>query len=339
MTHQPIDKELIKKFLKGDASREEIIRVNLFMQQPGAQSVFDEAWEDTDPEMLQATAKADRASLQSRRWYNEALQRIKKQEAPETPLYFFSNVFYRYAAACLVFLMLGIGTYTVLTTGQDTNTAVAMLTVSNPKGKNTLQTLPDGSKVWLGAGSTLSYPKAFEGDTRELSLTGEAFFDVVKNPDKPFIIHTGNVQTKVLGTSFKITAFEGQAPNVAVSTGKVRVEQNRNGGVRELALLLPGQQVTWKAKENKAVKQAIDKNEVLEWKTGKQAFHDVALGDISNALERWYGVKIIILKPELSNLRLYTTLNNTMPMDKALDVLAAIGDFQYNIKGSNVEIY
>jgi hypothetical protein len=94
------------------------------------------------------------------------------------------------------------------------------ITSSTPRGQKSLITLPDGSRVFLNSESSISYPEFFSKDKREISLTGEAFFDVTRDENRPCIIHSGNVVTKVLGTSFNIQAFDGKDILVTVATGK-----------------------------------------------------------------------------------------------------------------------
>ncbi|MGQ2983948.1 FecR family protein [Flavobacterium sp.] len=331
-------KDLIKKFLNSETNDAETHEVNLFLQQPEAQAVFNEAWDEMEPEMKATAPTPDVESLLLRQWKKEIHKRIAAEDnssiaKPRKPGYL------RYAMAAAILLLLTLGGYGIFNTfynGQ--NTEIAM-TVANPTGKNMLIVLPDNSKVWLGPGSTLDHPKRFDDDTRELSLSGEAFFDVTKDPDKPFIIRTGDIYTKVLGTSFKIEAFEGGAPIVAVSTGKVRVAREHDGEMKELAILAPGEQVTWDPRQKKAVKTAVDKTEVLEWKDGKQVFNDVPLQDITKVLQRWYGMEITISDPGLRQMRLYTSLTNGMPIEDIMEVLAATGSFQYEIKGKTINIH
>lgn len=332
------DKDLVKKYLTGTADETELRKVNLLMQQPGAQGVFDAVWEEMEPEMKAAALTPDVESLLLRHWKKE----IRKRIAAEGDLSIVKprkRGFLRYAMAAAILIILTLGGYGVFNTVfKRQNTEAAMAVANNPTGKNMLIVLPDNSKVWLGAGSTLNYPKQFDGDTRELSLSGEAFFDVTKNPDKPFIIRTGEIYTKVLGTSFKIEAFEGSAPVVSVSTGKVRVEREYEGKVKELAVLVPGEQVTWNPREKTAVRAAVDTAEVLEWKDGKQTFNDVSLQEIATVLERWYDMEITISDAELKEMHLYTSLTNGTPIEKIMEVLAATGSFQYEIKGRTINI-
>src|SRR6202000_336004 len=97
----------------------------------------------------------------------------------------------------------------------------------NPRGQRSVVRLSDSTIVYLGPDSKINFPGRFNGKTRELNLEGEAFFQVKKDHQHPFIIHTGDVSTTVLGTSFKITAFKGEPLTVSVATGKVRVDEKQ----------------------------------------------------------------------------------------------------------------
>ena len=194
--------------------------------------------------------------------------------------------------------------------------------------------------VTLGSGSTLRYPRSFNGNTREIQLTGEAFFNVTKNPNKPFIVHTRSLQTRVLGTSFKIDAFNGQPVVVAVATGKVQVDRNDSGSnqLPPLAVLLPGNEVTWSPESGKAILSHVVIEDIAGWEKGQLAFTGTPLREVANRLERWYNVKIAISNKRKAAYRMNCILDGTQPLKKSLEVLKATIQSNYTIKDSVVII-
>jgi ferric-dicitrate binding protein FerR (iron transport regulator) len=185
--------------------------------------------------------------------------------------------------------------------------------------------LPDSTKVWLNAASTLEFPTDFDKDKREVRLSGEAYFDVQHAENAPFIIHTGKVSTTVLGTAFNIKAYPGQENIiVSVSHGKVRV----NYGDKKPALLTQGQQV----KVNEITESAITKKaalvETAPWKDGSLAYDGETMADIVADLERVYNVAIRIDNKAISVINISTSFRRDIGIKEALHILCKLTDSQ-----------
>lgn len=150
--------------------------------------------------------------------------------------------------------------------------------------------LSDGSSVQLNAGSTLSFPNQF-GTEREVHLSGEAFFEVAENASKPFIVYSGKLQTKVVGTSFNVEAYsEEKIIRVTIASGKVQV--GKKGLVNTAPILTKGQQVHYDAERDSLAVKQVELAGYLNWKDGIIEFKDEPLTVAFKRLERWYGVKI-----------------------------------------------
>ncbi|MEM9141759.1 MAG: FecR domain-containing protein, partial [Bacteroidota bacterium] len=159
---------------------------------------------------------------------------------------------------------------------------VVLLTKQTNWGQKISMVLPDGSSVKLNSGSTLTFPESFNDSTREVVLDGEAFFDVVKNPKKPFVIKSGELKTTVLGTSFNVNAYKGeQIMAVTVLSGEVGV--NTASGQLQL---LPNEQCIFDINTKQLVKEHVNAKEILLWKDGILKFNDAGLGQVAEALER-----------------------------------------------------
>ncbi|SDF36649.1 FecR family protein [Dyadobacter soli] len=169
--------------------------------------------------------------------------------------------------------------------------------------------LSDNSVATLAKGSSIQYPRQFSGNERRVYLTGEAFFDVARNPEQPFLVYTSETVTKVLGTSFRIKAFEGDNTEmVAVKTGRVSVyakkEYETSQGTKPAGVILnPNQQVVFNRRDNK-LEKAMMANPVLLTESAvqkEQVFDDKPVTEAFDALGKAYGISIVYQPETLSN--------------------------------------
>ncbi|HEX3079802.1 MAG TPA: FecR domain-containing protein [Puia sp.] len=185
--------------------------------------------------------------------------------------------------------------------------------------------LPDSTQVWLNAGSTLDYPERFDEKTREVTLTGEAYFDVKHAAEHPFVIHTGQIQTTVLGTAFNINAYSDRSDiQVSVSRGKVKVSR----GNQLIATLVKGQAVKVSQTGDTGPQKVIATNSVAAWQQGNMVYDDETLGDIIADLQRVYNVNIRVEKNQMRALRISTSFRRELGVSHALDILCKLTDAQ-----------
>lgn len=187
--------------------------------------------------------------------------------------------------------------------------------------------LEDGSRVWLEPGSRLAYPRHFGADKREVVLEGEAFFEVARNPNRPFYVYANEVVTKVLGTSFRISAFDNaRQVLVAVKTGKVSVyKQNRidfDDPETRGIVLLPNQQGVFDRFNESLNRRLLDDPLPLQSdaRTGGRKFDEVRVSVVLAELERLYGVEILYSEETLANCVLTVTLQGDSLYDQ-LDII------------------
>lgn len=185
------------------------------------------------------------------------------------------------------------GSKAVLRNGQlsydPTGTATgntAYNSISTPKGRQFEVTLPDGTKVWLNAASTIRYPTAFTGDERKVEVTGEVYLEVAKDASKPFRLSVpGRAQIDVLGTSFNVSAYENdRAVNATLLEGSIKVN-----GLK----IRPGQQAL--VDDQGPVVSKADVNRVIAWKNGLFNFEGATLEEVMKQLERWYDIEVVYL--------------------------------------------
>jgi len=167
-------------------------------------------------------------------------------------------------------------------------------TISTPRGGQYKVILPDNSVVWLNAASSLRFPIAFTGDTREVELVGEGYFEVAHHKQKPFIVTSTDQQTIVKGTKFNITSYPDDIKKTTtLLEGSVLVKKTSDMGHDDL-LLRPNEQVV--LQHNRFAKSRVNAADAISWKNGKFMFNDTPLKNIMQQLARWYDVEIVYLE-------------------------------------------
>lgn len=220
------------------------------------------------------------------------------------------RVIYRWAkVAASIALLIGVAyTVHVNTRVEEKIEPIVELTKTTKWGQKLNITLADGTQIRLNSGSTITYPDRFEGAVREVVLEGEAFFDVAKNPNKPFVIKSGEVLTTVLGTSFNINTYaDSEQIAVTVATGKVKVASQEN----EIHLG-PNEQGVFDKKTKTISKKVTDITTFLNWKDGVIHFEDTSLASVAESLERWYGVTFVFENGNLRNCHVTATYSNEL---------------------------
>lgn len=199
-------------------------------------------------------------------------------------------------------------------------------------GEIKLITLPDGTTICLNAGSRLRYPDKFKQNTREVNLTGEAFFKVAHDSSKPFIIYSGKIKTTVLGTSFNVKAYnEDKSVKITVVSGKVGVVPTIS---KKPAVLLTSnmQMVYNKTSQTVLTEKIDDASSVISWQQGKLQYHNTPLFDVLADVQRKYNVEIRADK-NLLNCTLYADFNN-MPLEKVLKLTEALINAHFKKDGN-----
>lgn len=264
------------------------------------------------------------------------------------------------AASILLFLsFMGWWTY------QQYYLQKAQETFATVKGEQKAITLSDGTEIRLNAGSQIRYPKHFNGQTREITLIGEAYFNVSKDPEKPFIIHTEHIDIKVLGTVFNVKAYpEDETTEAALISGSVAIHQ-RLRPQEEIILkpmekfvlhkeaAIPASQEqsteTERTELNKNVQASIlplnmekkDEPQTIAetgWLLGRMVFRNESFSSIAHVLERCYDIEISFEKPAMASYRYSGTFENE-DLDNLLESLQAAEYFNYRKEGKKITIY
>ncbi|RPE12507.1 FecR family protein [Chitinophaga lutea] len=161
-------------------------------------------------------------------------------------------------------------------------------TLSTPKGGQFRIILPDGSNVWLNAASSLRFPTAFSGKTREVQLNGEAYFEVAKNPAMPFTVKVNEMAVQVLGTHFNVMAYKDEN---SIQTTLLEGAVNIQHGAQAM-LLKPGQQARLSAAGKMTLNDRVDVEEVTAWKNGYFHFNHESLEGVMRQIGRWYDAEV-----------------------------------------------
>jgi transmembrane sensor len=226
-------------------------------------------------------------------------------------------------------IVFALSAWYILNLGKPSTPGVQMLTSTSTKGQKLTLTMNDGSRVYLNSSSTLSYPATFPSDKREVFLEGEAFFEVTRNENRPFLIHSGNITTKVLGTSFNVNAFDANNISVSVATGKVQVDvegaSSTTTNPSNSVVLLPHQQAIY-AKQNGLTTASIDIERFIAWKNNTLRFEDASLQEVAVVLERWYNVTIEFGDPGIRKCRI-----NGQYKDQTLNSVLESIQYMYKI--------
>jgi transmembrane sensor len=239
-------------------------------------------------------------------------------------------------------MLFALSTWFVLDLVSHSTQNVQLLTSASSKGQKLIITMNDGSRVYMNSASTLSYPATFPSDKREVFLEGEAFFEVTRDENRPFLIHSGNITTKVLGTSFNVNAFDANNISVSVATGKVQVDidsaSRTTSNPSNSVVLLPEQQAIYH-KQNGLTTASIDIERFIAWKNNTLRFEDASLQEVAVVLERWYNVTIEFGDPGIKKCRI-----NGQYKDQTLNSVLESIQYMYKIKyefgeGNKLRLY
>ncbi|CAG5008188.1 hypothetical protein DYBT9275_04213 [Dyadobacter sp. CECT 9275] len=316
---------LVNKYLSGAATAEETRAVEYYYQ------LFQD-----EPDVTGQLDKEYLSSLENR-MKNRIWQRLEAKE--KTPVTFLSAWYFKAAAVFIGLTALMGGLYFLRGnfSSKDQSVAVAAGQANNA---NRFITLPDGSTVLLHGKSTLTYSKDFNLNRREVTLSGEAYFDVVhlasgEGGDKPFVIKTGNVKTTVLGTAFNIQAWEGQKEVVVtVNRGKVKVENDQ----KLLAILTENKQIVFNTDTQLSGAKIVEANKTVAWAQTDMTFDARPFGELAEQLGKRYGVKIGFKNPLLKQCTITGRFSGTETIEEVFRILSATSNTTYTFNGDELLI-
>jgi transmembrane sensor len=206
-------------------------------------------------------------------------------------------------------------------------------TLSTPRGGQYQLSLPDGTKVWLNAASSITYPTSFASTSRQVSITGECYFEVAKDKTKPFHVKINQTDVEVLGTHFNINAYTDEpSMNTTLLEGSVKIKTaNREN------ILKPGQQAQVnESSGNIHITNDADLSEVVAWKDGLFKFKDASIKDIMRQLSRWYDVDVVY-EGDVQN-HFVTTIPRDVPVSQVFRYLETTGQVHFKIQDKKITV-
>lgn len=244
-----------------------------------------------------------------------------------------SSVLLRFAAVIIVGSLISLGVFYTSEKLTPEQELVSIIEKKNPFGQISGFHLPDGTIVWLNAGSTLHYPESFRGDEREVELYGEAYFEVAENPDKPFIVRTNSLTTRALGTSFNVKAYpEDGTEEITLVTGKVQVSDKDTRGYQ---IVNPDQKVRYEPAGGLQEPAETLASLAKAWTQRELVFVRENFGTIAKTFERWYDVEFLFLDEELKN-EVFVYHFKDLSLSNSMLVLKELTDFEFEITDQTV---
>ena len=211
--------------------------------------------------------------------------------------------------------------------------AVHYHTLKVPKGGEYKLALNDGTVVWLNSGSELKYPTEFRGETRLVILKGEAYFAVTRDLEKPFIVESGDVRTKVYGTEFNVRSYEEQGMDVTLVTGKISVTE---AGTSKEYILKPGENA--RITDGSLVIEAVNVQKYTAWKDGYFYYEDESLESILSELERWYDFTTFFANENVKGLRFELWAARHTDIASVLNLLTRTNKVKMEVKGKTLVV-
>ncbi len=318
----PINDALLGKFLAGEASAAEAERMRRWLTDPANQREYDRfarIWNEAatrnqpgQPDNVNTEAAWLRVRAQMNRQSQPQSEAVVRP-MPVTKRSTNWLTYRRITAGIVLVLLAGFFGWQLMNVNRKPETT-ALLSVSTTANTRQL-TLPDGSRVLLNRNSRLTYPATFADSSRQVTLVGEAFFDVTHNPAQPFRVRAGGVQVQVLGTSFNVRTA-GDSVRIAVRTGRVQIS-----ATRQTIVLTPDQQATYVARADTFRRTVPLVANQLAYQTGRLSFGNSSLAEVVQTLREVYGTDIRLSNPALANCRLTADFGNESP-DAVLAVVA-----------------
>ena len=263
--------------------------------------------------------------------YNEDLYdliklKISKRDALTKKMRFISI-----AAACVLCI---IGGYSLGHIMPDDK--IQTITYNCVTGGYSSFLLPDETKVYVNSGTKLIYPIRFTGKTREVEVDGEAYFEVTKDEEKPFIVKTDHISVKVLGTSFNLKSYSSDTTSIlSLVSGSVEYQIN---GSDESFRLKPNEQMIFTKNTGKTEIKNFNTEYLIAWKDGNLSFAKTTLEELCKILEQRFGYKIIIENKELSKMVLTGSFSNNENIFQILDVIKISKDISYHLNNDVIVI-
>jgi ferric-dicitrate binding protein FerR (iron transport regulator) len=332
--HKQIDDRLLKKYFTRSCSEEEELQVDEWFMGPDYEKVL--KYKITDH--LNEYDASGEPDIDGRKLLDRIYHQIYQDEWMHDHTSFLHRAYRTFskAAAILLIPLLVFGAWYISISVFTRD--IGLAEIYSPLGARIHFVLPDGSKGWLNSGSTLKFPVKFTDKTRKVILSGEGYFDVVKNPQKPFVVRSGNLNVIALGTKFDVSGYPADKhTNVVLESGRVVINRVLSGDKQmRIAELEPGQRVSIMKKENTFYKQNVLTDKYVSWKEGMLMFRKDPMTEVIDKINRWYNVNVIIKDEEIKEYRYRATFKDET-LDEVLKMMKITSPIDYYIPKRNIK--
>ena len=321
-------KNLISKYVRNSCTKEELEELFSHISQSGDNKVLNEEflviWNSIRPE-------EQLFSIDENQLFKDIETKISVSPIRQSRF-----IWTRAAAILLLALSAGLFYFYLNGSGavEKNNIATPVSVNQLTRSSHSLVKLPDGSSVLLNNNSKLDYT-GFTKNNREVLLSGEAYFDIAKDKKHPFVIHTGKLQTTVLGTSFNIRAYpEENDVTVTVTRGKVEVEMEN----KKLGIITPNQQISFNKQNGSTVQQQVLADSILVWKQNDLVFDNIDFEEAAVIISNRFNVTVTFSNEQLKNCRFTASFLNENNIDQVLTVLCDVNNAAYEKKNETIII-
>jgi transmembrane sensor len=309
---------LLDRYFKGNANETEKALVDAWYK----------SYQAEEPKISLGDTERERVRTALQKRIREATAR---KPGKSTPI-----ILYRMAAGLVLFCAVGLFYYAWQSSARNASVE-NYFSVTTQTGVVRKIVLPDSSIAWLNAASHLRIQSSFDGSSREVFLEeGEAFFEIRKNPEKPFIVHAAGMDIRVLGTSFNVRSYQA-APevSVSVSTGRVSVSKERE----QLAVLIPDQQLKYDRLTGKHSRATVDAAHARAWKDGNTYLHQASFAELALVLKNTYGLVVRAGDPAIQDHQFTLRLRRDVAVDQLLNLITSIHNTHYRKEGNEVVFF
>ncbi|SFL50172.1 FecR protein [Porphyromonadaceae bacterium KH3CP3RA] len=315
--------DFFEKYLRNDISESELqLLAGILRNNRQIQVILDNELINADPEIDKETSKRLFASIHA--------SISPKRNSLFTYAAWRKTL--RWAAVILLPVISALSVYFLMTTNLEDN--AALITVTADKGEKAAITLADGSRVWLNSESSLSYNETFNRRERNVYLTGEAYFEVVKDTQHPFTVKTREMDIQALGTSFNVSAYDDeQIFSSILLEGKVKVT-----AYGQECILEENERALYNKRNQTLTTDWVHASDFVEWKNGNLYFQNRSFEEIANTLSRVFNVDIRFVSDELRSIRFSGTLGSNS-IRNTLDILSLTSPMHYEMNGTTIELY
>ena len=323
-----MNEELLLRFLTKTCTQEELGEVAKWISEDKANADWLFGMEDIWA-AKNVIRYSDRKEIDTAfRRFTQTVTELKPKQAVKRQLY---TNWMKYAAAVAIVFLLTANIYQAFRNKSSDEVASSIIEV--PVGQRVTITLADGTRVWLNSGSILSYPTRFDHKNRIVRLDCEGYFEVMADTKYPFVVNTAMLDVKVLGTKFNVQAYPDEDIAVALFEGQLHVQADTQS-----AMMAPDELVTWSKQSGLVHYKNKTVQHTRRWTSGELMFMDEPLADIAKALQRRFGVTIIIENPGLANETFTCRTQPNATLEQVLNLLKSTQKLNYSIREQTVYI-